>query len=78
MAKDSAVILVDDQLLWPSEDLQKYLMGIPQEFHVDAVSKDIGSEILGQSIDGSLHAMVTRSIKNHIDSHFNLRVELAV
>ncbi len=77
MAKDSAVILVDDQLLWPSEDLQKHLMGIPQEFHVDAVSKDIGSEILGQSIDGSLHAMVTRSIKKHIDSYFNLGAELA-
>ena len=77
MAKDSAVITIGEKILWPSEDLQKHLMGIPADFHVDAVSKDIGSEILGQSIDGSLHAMVTRSVKNHIDSYFHSSASVA-
>ena len=71
MAKDSVVISHEGRYLWPSEELQKMLMGIDPEYKTDAVSKDIGSEIIGQSIDGALHDMVIRCVKNHIDNYFN-------
>lgn len=69
MAKDSVVIEDEGKFYWPSEDLQKSLMGILPTFTTDAVSKDIGSEILGQSIDGAVHDSVIRSLKKHIDLH---------
>lgn len=69
MAKDSVVIDTGDgRYYWPSEGLMKALMGIPARYEVDAVSSDIGSEIIGQSVDGGLHATVVRSIKAHIDT----------
>ena len=67
MAKDSCVIEVDNKFYWPSEDLLKELMSI-EGVVLDCVSKSIGSEIIGQSIDGALHSSVARSVIRHIDA----------
>ena len=70
MAKDTVCVHDKDRYYFPSENLQKHLMGIDMDFKLDCVRKDIGYEILGQSIDGALHYMVIRSIKKHIDDYF--------
>ena len=71
MAKDSCVILHEGKYLWPSESLVKRLMGVPQSFSTDCVSKDISIEIVGQSQDHVHADLITRSIKKHIDYYFN-------
>jgi len=69
MAKDSCVIELDGEFLWPSEGLMKELLGVPN-FKTDCLSGDIASEVINQSIDGALHSSVARSLKNHIDAYF--------
>ncbi|MAM40822.1 MAG: hypothetical protein CL949_20485 [Erythrobacter sp.] len=66
MAKDSIVIEpVDDQFLFPSENLLKSFLGIEQT-DLNAVSATIASEIIGQSIDGPHHASIIRAIDRHV------------
>lgn len=65
VAKDSCVIETDGKIYWPSEELVKELMGVP-DLETDFCSKDIAFEIIGQSIDAALHSTVTRSLKRHI------------
>lgn len=68
MTKDSVCLKVDNKYLWPSESVLKKVMGIGGDFHLDCVSKDIASEIIGQSVDGPFQNMIARSIKRHIDN----------
>lgn len=68
MAKDSIVIEpVEDQFLFPSEDLLKRFLGI-DDVDMQAVSATIASEIIGQSIDGPHHASIIRAIDRHIEA----------
>lgn len=71
MAKDSCVIFHEGKYLWPSENLIKRLMAIPDSFSTDCVSKDISVEIYGQSQDHVHAGLITQSIKNHLDHYFN-------
>ena len=67
MAKDSVVIEpVEDQFLFPSENLLKHMLGI-DDVDLNTVSATLASEIIGQSIDRPHHAMVLRSIRRHIE-----------
>lgn len=68
-AADSLVIENNNRLYWPTEELLKELMGIDESYALDCVSADIGSEIIGQSVDISMHSMITRSVKRHIDTY---------
>jgi DNA (cytosine-5)-methyltransferase 1 len=63
------VIEVDNKFLWPSENLIKELMGVP-DFKTDCLSADKASEVIGQSVDAALHSSVARSVKKHIDAYF--------
>lgn len=66
MAKDSIVIEpVEDQFLFPSEDLLKSFLGI-ERTDLNSVSATIASEIIGQSIDGPHHASIIRAIDRHV------------
>lgn len=68
MAKDSIVIEpVDDQFLFPSEDLLKRFLGI-EATDLNSVSTTIASEIIGQSIDGPHHAAIIRAIDRHVEA----------
>ena len=67
MAKDSLVIEPEpDKFLFPSEKLLKRLLGI-DDVDLTAVSATIATEIIGQSIDASHHAMIMRCVKRHIE-----------
>ncbi len=72
-AKDSCVIQFKDRLYWPTEDLLKELMGMP-EIELDCVSADIASEIIGQSVDVPAFSSIIKSINEHIELYFNNRM----
>jgi DNA (cytosine-5)-methyltransferase 1 len=65
-AKDSVVIRDGERLLFPTVSLMQKLMLIPDEFSTAAVSSTIASEIIGQSVDFKMHAMIIAKIVEHI------------
>ncbi|CAA6807318.1 MAG: Type II cytosine-specific DNA methyltransferase [uncultured Sulfurovum sp.] len=66
MAKDSLVIKDGERYYFPSEDLERHIMGIPDEFTLAAVSKTIGSEILGQGVEYCSHHKIIDEVYKHI------------
>ncbi|MFK5892907.1 MAG: hypothetical protein QM504_06775 [Pseudomonadota bacterium] len=70
LAKDSVAIEHEGQYYLPTEELLKIFMGIDENFSLDCVSQDIGSEIIGQSVCVTHHKSIARSVKNHIDAYF--------
>lgn len=76
MAKDSVVIQDAAGELWfPSEALMKELMGFGEGFSLESVSRSVGSEIIGQSIEVPLHDSVLRSVRAHIEAFYGSAVE---
>ena len=69
-AKDSLVIEHQGRYFWPTEELLKFVLGITEDFCLEANSQTIASEIIGQSIDVPLHASILRSVKRHIETFF--------
>ena len=67
MCKDTAVIEHEDRLYYPSIDLMKALQGI-EHYDLSAGSKDIATEILGQSICGIHYRGILDNINNHIEN----------
>lgn len=65
-AKDSVVIRDGDRLLFPSVELMQKLMMIPDQFSTDAVSSTLASEIIGQSVDFTMHRMIVAKVAEHI------------
>lgn len=65
MAKDSLVIDVDGDLYFPSEDLLKRMQGM-ESFDLMAVGKSIGTEVIGQSVDGALHDRILEAVRRHL------------
>jgi len=65
-AKDSVVIRDGDRLLFPTVELMQALMMIPDRFSTDAVSMTVASEIIGQSVDFTLHSRIIAAIAEHI------------
>jgi len=68
MAKDSLVIDFNDRLYFPSEELLKELQGLPASLKLDAVGYEQAVEIIGQSVDGPMHAALLQAIKIHIET----------
>ncbi len=69
-AKDSVwIAMPDGTYRFPSLELMKFLQGIPDDFNLDAVSKEVAGEIIGQSIDWPMHHVLVRAIHDHIGQH---------
>lgn len=68
MAKDSIVIEPKENVfLFPTEGLLKSFLGI-EAVDLNTVSATTASEIIGQSIDRSHHAMVLNAIARHVET----------
>jgi len=65
-AKDSLVVEHQGRYFFPSERMERHIMGIPEKFSLEAVSKTIGSEIVGQAVELVSHSRIINSIKEHI------------
>lgn len=65
-AKDSLVIEDKGRYLFPSEALERHMMGVPNSFSLETVGRGIGSEILGQAVEYISHSKLVNSIKEHI------------
>ena len=67
MAKDSVVIETEDgRYLFPDNAMLKRLMGIPTGFDSSCVGDTIENEIIGQSVDFTMHHKIIQEIKKHI------------
>lgn len=66
MAKDSCVVLDGDRILFPTLEMEKEIMGIPDDFNMNVNSTTISSEIIGQGVDYPLYAQIIAKIKKHI------------
>jgi len=66
MAKDSLVICKDNRYYFPSEELEKHIMGVPASFSLESASKSIASEILGQAVEFSSHEKLMDEVMKHI------------
>lgn len=65
--KDSIYIASpNDQYLMPSLELLKFLQGIPEGVNLDSVSAELAVEIVGQSIDWSMHHAISLALHQHI------------
>ncbi|MBO0180119.1 DNA cytosine methyltransferase [Vibrio parahaemolyticus] len=68
MCKDSVVFEDDGEYYFPNEILEKKLMTVPDSFSLNATSKTLASEILGQGVCFKLYNKLMLSVKNHIES----------
>lgn len=66
MAKDSVVCQLNDQLYMPDLDMERSIMGIPDEFNLDVVGTTIASEIVGQGVDYDLYGQIIKRVKQHV------------
>lgn len=68
-AKDSLYIRENegDPFLFPDEQLLKDLMTIPESYTLNSVNGEQATEIIGQSLDGSLYRYIIENIKAHIN-----------
>ncbi|MEZ8028361.1 DNA cytosine methyltransferase [Enterovibrio norvegicus] len=69
-AKDSIVLMDDDRILFPTENIHRELMTVPDDFSLDTVSKEVAIEILGQAVDHSTYRHIMRAVKDHVSSAF--------
>jgi DNA (cytosine-5)-methyltransferase 1 len=65
-AKDSLYIEHEGRYLFPSEEVLRRLCGLPEGINLNAVSKTIASEIIGQGIDYPMHHSVCEEVSKHI------------
>jgi site-specific DNA-cytosine methylase len=66
---ESLYVKVGDEYLLPDNDICKMVMGIPQNFDVSMLSKELGNEVIGQSVDFFMHRAIGKKIKKHIDDY---------
>ena len=69
--KDAVYIKRGDRYYLPSNTITKALMGIGEDFDMSPFSNEIGSEIVGQSIEVPMHQMIGAQIKRHIEAALN-------
>lgn len=68
MNKDSVVVqMPDGRFLFPDASMVQRLMRVPESFNLNSVSKTIATEILGQSIDYTMHTRIIESVKRHLE-----------
>ncbi|PPC99586.1 MAG: DNA methyltransferase [Methylotenera sp.] len=65
-AKDSIYIEHDGKFFLPSVELLSRLQGIPNDFNYSSVGETIASEIIGQSVDYTMHERLALSVYQHI------------
>lgn len=64
--KDAVYIKQGDRYFLPSNAICKALMGIGEDFDLSPFSNEIGSELIGQSIEVPMHQMISEQVKSHI------------
>lgn len=67
LAKDTLVIQDKGRYFFPSEELERHIMGIPNSFTLNACAKTISSEILGQAVEFNSHEKIMDEVVKHID-----------
>jgi site-specific DNA-cytosine methylase len=65
---ESLYVKVEDEYLFPDNEICKQVMGIPSDFDVSMLSGELGSEVIGQSVDFKVHKALGGKIKEHIDN----------
>jgi DNA (cytosine-5)-methyltransferase 1 len=66
MISDGCYIERGGRIYKPSLDMLKELMSIPSDFNIDWMPKEQATEVLGQSIDYSMHHAVMSSVTKHL------------
>lgn len=70
--KDGTYIKTPDgRILWPTEEANRILNGIPGDFSFDAVSGGIAIEQIGQGIEYPMHHAVGEAILDHVRKNTN-------
>jgi hypothetical protein len=67
--KDSIYVRIDNRYYMPNNHMLRLMMGISHEFNLSLFSNEIGTEIIGQSIDVPMHRSICSDIKEHIQSY---------
>lgn len=67
--KDSCYIHINGQYFLPNNDMMKMMMGISNDFDLSFLTDEIGTEIVGQSIEVPLHAAIAKKIKTQITGY---------
>jgi len=65
---ESLYLLDDGRYFMPEPNILSKIMGIRDSFNMSMFSKEIQTELIGQSVDIPMHQAIGRSIKAHIDS----------
>ncbi len=68
-AKDSVYAMIGDKYFMPSINMMKKIMGLDEGFDLSFVSKELSSEIIGQSVCLSMHKQIMIKIRSHIESY---------
>lgn len=77
-AKDSVYIQHEGRFYLPNVELLSKLQGIPDDFNYSSVGETIASEIIGQSIDYTMHERLAQSVYNHIQINAGNRLMLNI
>jgi site-specific DNA-cytosine methylase len=69
--KDTTYYVSDDGYFIPDAELSKKLMGV-EDFDLSTLGNEaLAVEVIGQSVDASMHGKLTAQIKSHIMSYAN-------
>jgi len=63
---ESLYLLDNNNYLMPEPSVLRRIMGIRKSFDMSMFSKEIQTELIGQSVDIPMHKAIGRSIKSHI------------
>jgi DNA (cytosine-5)-methyltransferase 1 len=66
LTKDGCYIENGGRIYAPSEGLIRDLMGIPESFDTSWMASEQAVEVLGQSLDYTMHSRLMASVKNHL------------
>jgi site-specific DNA-cytosine methylase len=70
---ESLYLLEENSYLMPEPCVLKKIMGIRESFNMSMFSKEIQSELIGQSVDIPMHQAIGKAIKLHIDTFVDLK-----
>ena len=68
-AKDSVYALINGEYFMPSISMMRDIMGIDKGFDLSFVSKELSSEIIGQSVCLKMHKRILSKVKSHINGY---------
>lgn len=66
--KDAMYISYDNKYWYPKNKLLRRLMGIPSSFDLSLMTEEVGTEIIGNSLECPQHCGILQQIKKHLQS----------